>query len=169
MTDIKYYVATSASEKLRNIDAQQVKLLYESNPDTNAFTDALLAYLNSLIAGESENYYTKDQVENIANFNLTIRALTSGGVFYYDGLDTTSITLVCVDTAQGDVDSKVYASIGDLEAATPITFFTEADINVVVDDVAQTLTFTTTDFDLDPERFNLYIYIHFTTIDGGEF
>jgi hypothetical protein len=169
MTDIKYYVTSGVPKQLRDVDAQQIKLLYESNVDTNAFTDALLAYLNSLIAGESENYYTKDQVENIANFNLTIRALTSGGVFYYDGLDTTSITLVCVDTQQGDIDSKVYTSIGALEAATPITFFTEADINAIVDDVAQTITFTTTDFDLNPDRFNLYIYIHFTTIDGGEF
>ena len=53
-------------------DASEIKTSYESNADTNAFTDALLAKLNGIMAGADE----ADGVVNSVTLSVNAQVLT---------------------------------------------------------------------------------------------
>ncbi len=87
------------------ITAAQVKTLYESNPDTNAFTDARLSKLNGIAVGATANASTDSLTEGATNlYHTSARVLAT----LLSGLS------LVVGTAVVNTDS-VLVAIGKLQ------------------------------------------------------
>jgi hypothetical protein len=99
------------------LTAAEIKILYESNPDTNAFTDADESKLDGIAAGATANANTDSLAEGSTNLYFTtlrvLATLMSGFTLVAGGtvLNTDSL-LVAVGKLQSQIDGLTAALSG---------------------------------------------------------
>lgn len=109
----------------RNLDAGTVKVLYESNPDTNAFTDALLSLLN-----DQSGVNTGDQ--DLSGYALKSNVLELTNTSPYIPItDYHPSTKKYVDGAKQEAENRANHT-GTQLASTISDFDTEVDNNPTV-------------------------------------
>ncbi|WJN60942.1 hypothetical protein [Pseudomonas sp. SO81] len=143
------------------LTAADIKLLYESNPDTNAFTDADEAKLDDIEAGAQVNYAAVDQAEAEAGSSTVLRSWTAQRVWQaiaawwaasamktkLDGI-AAGATANATDSALRDrsthTGTQAASTISDLVEVTQDTvgamIVAGANVSVSYNDTAGTLT-----------------------------
>lgn len=183
-TSVNFFTAATSSLDISRVTAQQIKLLYESNPDVNQFTDILLEKLNGILDNAVDASYVDAEVQaqlsnlfgvlTMETINLTPVPLEHGDTLDYSTIDTqSSILIICRDTNNDNIDS-IFLPLSFIDTGIKILFFNESDI-FIQKTAEGLLTFDTTGFDANTARFNLYAFRYTPVdktdivIDGGTF
>lgn len=122
------------------ITASQTKLLYESNPDTNAFTDADEAKLDGIESGATANS-TDAHLLNRANHTgtqagTTVTVADAGDYFTGDNVEAVlqEVGAALAATGAGGWDNKatpaISAGVLTLDLSDPVGFVVTLDQNI---------------------------------------
>jgi hypothetical protein len=120
------------------LSASEVKTLYESNANTNAYTDAE----KSKLAGLPSDVYSEPEVDGIiadyfsgygvTQTDLTTTALTDTDTLSLTELDgKNEVLFVCRDTATNELDTDK-VPVSELTNGTVLEFFDNANITATV-------------------------------------
>lgn len=176
---VNFYIESDIKRAIEDLDNEQIKLMYESNPDTNAFTNALKEkLLESLGLIEVQEILNTKLTEHTTNWLSTTstRLTNTGPIVDQETLDIgvtnplSMLLFICKDNSTKAIDSTVvpksYVSSMTNDEESKIAFFNNRKIYVKHDNGI--LTFRN-EFSND-DRFDLDVYLYEprgTSVYGG--